>query len=557
MRFRTLCLTATAAAAVSLAACGDEPLAVENLDNPDVERSYSTPDGIEAILRTGFAQILNATHGVTVDNVWLQTLVLSFESYGSVANGGMSQRAALPRTPLDNTRGNQTASGNFRDFAELSKRGRQIANGIAALDRLLANNGSLGSASANSRARAFGFFNLALANGELALMYDSVAVSTPLYGTTDSLNVQAVPPLVGYMDGMAVALAQLDSAEDIAMAGASFELPDEWLRTTGDVTSRDGFVRIVRSTRARLRAGVARTPEERAAVDWAAVEADAAGGIVDDVMLDLSAVAGWGVPWLNQLAVYTGWHMMPPPIIGMADTSGAYEAWLAQDVGSRTQFNIRTPDTRFPSDDLGAASFDEVREAQMANSPAAAEVLPDVYFMNRDPGDDTRGDAWSNSPYDFVRFRSYREARSTGPWPWMTAAEIAMLRAEALIRLGRAAEAVPLINASRTAHGLPPFPAGSTADTPAPGGNACVPQVPAAPSFTTTVCGNLFEAMKWEKRLETLMTGYAQWYVDGRGWGDLAEGTPVMWPVPYQEMDARASSTYNSQVHAPRGTYGF
>ena len=555
MRFRTFCLAATAA--VSLAACGDEPLAVENLDNPDVARSYSTPDGIEAILRTSYAQILNATNGVSIDNIWLQTLVYSFESYGSVANGGMSQRAALPRTPLDNTPGNQTATGNFRDFAELSKRGRQIANGIAALDRLIANSSTLGSPAADARARSFGFFSLALANGELSLMYDSVAVSTPAYGTTDSIAAQAVPPLVGYMDGMAVALSQLDSAEAIATASASFELPADWLRTVDAPTPRDRFVRIIRSTRARLRAGVARTPEERAAVDWSKVEADAAAGIQEDVVLDLNATAGWGVPWLNQLAVYAGWHMMPPPIIGMADTSGAYAAWLGQPIGSRQQFNIRTPDTRFPSDNLGAASPTVVRAAQQANSPVATDVLPSVYFMNRVEGDDTPGDAWANSPYDFVRFRSYRTNSSKGPWIWMAKVEIDMLRAEALMRLGRAAEAVELINASRTAHGLPPFADGSTMDTPAPGGASCVPQVPVGPSFQTTVCGNLFEAMKWEKRLETLMTGYAQWFLDSRGWGDLPQGTPLMWPVPYQEMDARAKTSYNSQVHAPLGTYGF
>ena len=29
-----------------------------------------------------------------------------------------------------------------------------------------------------------------------------------------------------------------------------------------------------------------------------------------------------------------------------------------------------------------------------------------------------------------------------------------------------------------------------------------------------------------------------------RGWGDLPEGTPIQWPVPYQEMDARAEPFY-------------
>ena len=49
----------------------------------------------------------------------------------------------------------------------------------------------------------------------------------------------------------------------------------------------------------------------------------------------------------------------------------------------------------------------------------------------------------------------------------------------------------------------------------------------------------MMEAMKWEKRIETAYTAFAPWYLDGRGWGDLAENTPVFWAVPYQDLQAR------------------
>ena len=562
MKLRNFCLTT--AAVVGLAACSDSPLEVQNLDSPDVERSYSTPDGIEAILKNSFNQILGATHGTTT-SLWIQTQVLSFESYGSVANFGMNLRAALPRNAVDNQPGNVTAAEQQRDFAELSKRGRQIANGIAALYRLLENNSSLGSPAQNARARSFGFFSLGLANGQLALIYDSVGVSTPEYGSTDSIAVQAIPPLIGYQEAMTIALQQLDSAIAIAnepVTGTNgFPLDDSWIRRPGETTtSKDEFVRIVRSLKARLRAGVARTPEERAAVDWAAVVADAAAGITSDVVLDLDANAGWGVPWLNQAAVSAGWHTMPLMIIGMADTSGAYQQWISGAVTGRTPFNIRTPDNRFPSDNLGAATAAQVRTAQIANSPTEDDVLPSIYFRNRPAAEDGEGDAWANSFYEVFRFRNYRKASSTGPWVWMAKTEIDMLRAEGLLRAGpqnNPAAAVTLINASRVPNGLLPFPAGSTRDTPAPGGQSCVPQVPVGPSFTTTACGSLWEAMKWEKRMETVFTGYAQWYIDSRGWGDLAEGTTYMYPVPFQEMQARQKEFYNSVWQAPLGTYGF
>lgn len=132
-----------------------------------------------------------------------------------------------------------------------------------------------------------------------------------------------------------------------------------------------------------------------------------------------------------------------------------------------------------------------------------------------------------------------------------------MLAAEGYIRTDQVALAIPLINRSRTRAGLPSIPTTSSVDTQVPGGNACVPRIPQPPNYTVTACGNILEAMKWEKRLETSFTGYAQWFVDARGWGDLYAGTPLEWPVPYQELFARLRSTYTNTRVAAVGTYGF
>jgi hypothetical protein len=96
--------------------------------------------------------------------------------------------------------------------------------------------------------------------------------------------------------------------------------------------------------------------------------------------------------------------------------------------------------------------------------------------------------------------------------------------------------------------------------------NSCVPRAPIGTSngvTNTPVCGNLFEAMKWEKRMETSFTGWSQWYFDSRGWGDLPEGTPLQYPTPYQEMNARGApfvielGGVGKTDGAPKGTYGF
>jgi hypothetical protein len=140
----------------------------------------------------------------------------------------------------------------------------------------------------------------------------------------------------------------------------------------------------------------------------------------------------------------------------------------------------------------------------------------------------------------------------------MSKVEIDMLAAEGFIRKNDYASAAALINKSRTKAGLPPVTAAVDGGL---SGTACVPHVPTS-AGNVTQCGNLLEAMKWEKRMETAYTGYGQWYFDARGWGDLPEGTPLQWPVPYQEMDARAKPFYSlgglgGPSSASKGTYGF
>jgi len=122
--------------------------------------------------------------------------------------------------------------------------------------------------------------------------------------------------------------------------------------------------------------------------------------------------------------------------------------------------------------------------------------------------------------------------------PFFTKAELDMLEAEGHIRKSNFAAAAALINKTRTANGLDAITA-LDGTSPVPGGAACVPKVP---SGTTVSCGNMMEAMKYEKRIETNMTHFAPWFLDGRGWGDIAEGTGICWAPPYEDLQARGRS---------------
>lgn len=555
MKLRHLWVAAIATASLAgMSGCkSDEALGVKNLNNPDVGRAFATPDGVENVLKNGFLQIFQATHG-TSTALWPAAQATALESYGSVANFGLAQRGAIPRSVIDNTRGNPTAAENFRDFQQLFLRGRLISNAIGAFNVQLKSGASIGTSLQDQRARSFGYFAMGMANGEGAMMYDSIAVVTPELGSAD------IPAFSGYKDAMSAALLQVDSAIAIATreraknGNVSGYLPVDWMRTT-TLTSLDDYIRMMRSMKARMRAGNARNPAERAAVDWAAVLSDAQSGIQADWVLDLNANLGWSAAWLNQMAVSTGWSGMTPAIIGMADTTGGYANWVSLERGARAPFLIISPDARFPQG--------TTRTAQTSNSPALSANLPSVYFRARTAGEDAPGEAYGISFYDHVRFTSYRQGSLIGKWLWMSRTENDMLVAEALIKLGRAAEAVPLVNRTRVINGLPPYPDAASRAPAQPTGSAtsCVPRTPTGPSGSLE-CGTFFEGVKWEKRMETLFTGWSQWFFDSRGWNDLPAGSPLMYPVPYQEMDARQKPFYNGLVGDPiwqaaGNTYGF
>jgi hypothetical protein len=547
---RTLLVSGVVAAG-ALAACSDQ-LAVENKNAPDVARANSTPLGVEAIVSKLAQQIHQGMYGSTT-NLLPGVTVMAFESASQLGNFGMGTRSALPREPIANNRGNSTEAENFRTFDHLSRNARSAADALTSLNKFVEVGTTLGSPARDARARSFGYFNLGHAMGHVALFYDSTAIVKP------GIAPGEIPPLSGANDVMAAAIEMLDSALAIAESPAAtsgtngWPIPADWVASPdGPGPSLDEWKRIIRSYRARFRANIGRTPAEHDAANWDAILADATNGITKDFLIGMTSSNGWSNSYWSQSAVSVGWSQASPFIIGMADTTGAYASWLSVPVDQRQPFLIRTPDKRFPAG--------EDRTAQQAASPGLFPPAGSpLHFKNRPAGDDIPGFPWGTSFYDAIyRYGDYRANSSRGNNPIITKAEVDLLAAEAMIRKGQIAGAAALIDKYRVPNGLPALSGVVTTATQAvPGGNACVPRVPQAPGFTTLACGNIMEAMKWEKRMETMLNGYAVWYLDSRGWGDLAVDTPLDYPVPYQEMDARGLPFYNSQRGAAAGTYGF
>jgi SusD family. len=495
--------------------------------------------------------------------VALMGMVQSFEDFSSLSNNCMGQRVTIPRPGNDNTIGNGCGAEQQKVYSYMNEVNRVASSVLATLNKP---GFTLGSSNQDNRAKAFAQFLRGISLGYAALVYDSSAV------VDEKTDAQDPGTLKGYQDVALAAEDALQKAIDFTNAtgtGANgFPLPGSWIPSTTTFDKVE-FTKLIRSYRARIRANVARTPAERAAVDWAAVIADAQNGITANHDNITNTVSGPFNGLVDQVYSYGTWHQMTPFIAGMADTSGAFASWIAKPLAQRGadgSFFMVTPDQRWPQ---GLTRAAQQADFALSQCNGAAQTCK-RYFVNRPAGNDPPSSpTWGLSNYDHARWWSWRTAGDAGSarngkLVFMTLAEMNLLEAEGQYRKNNFAAAAALINKTRTANGgLPPVTA-LDATTLVPGGNACVPKVPVGPGFNTVACGTMFEALKWEKRNETAYTGFMQWFMDGRGWGDLPEGTPLEWAPPYQDLQARGRT--GAQIYslggglpfsAAKGTYGY
>ncbi|MEP7247114.1 MAG: hypothetical protein ABI885_25990 [Gammaproteobacteria bacterium] len=546
---------AALAAAVGLGAC-DKQLVVGNPNSGETQRVIGTPGDAEALISSYYKRWYTGVYSSTTDLEGMAN-IFGMMNYSSLANNCQNSHAPFTNASNGNSPGNVCAGEQSRIYFVLGEVNRVAANLLTEMDKT---DGKLdfGTVARNARARAFAEFLRGISIGYIALVHDSVAVVSSGQKGDDPGK------LVSYSVAMDSAYAALQRAIDAASPATStsddgFPIPTTWIPSVNPTSSAE-FVRLVRSYRARLRANVARTAAERAAANWSLIIADAQNGFTADHQIVTTSTFST-MSWRKQYESFGLWHQMPPFIIGMADVSGSYAAWLAQPLGDRGSGNngffMVTPDLRWPQGGNRAA-----QQADFAASSCAGVAQTcKRYFVNRIAGNDQfAGLAFGSSNYDFVRFHSWvtkgdAGSGGQGPVTVFAKAELDLLAAEGFIRTGQYASAAPLINATRTANGLPAITV-FDGTTPVPGtsGNtgSCVPKVPMG-AGNALICGNMMEAMKWEKRMETAYVAYMPWFLDNRGWGDLAQDTPLFWAVPYQDLQARGtaiSALYGAGVGA-------
>ena len=306
-----------------------------------------------------------------------------------------------------------------------------------------------------------------------------------------------------------------------------FNTGSDWI--FGLTLSSAEMAQFANSMVARYMTQVARSREERAAVNWNEVLSRMDAGITDDFILvgDDDGTREWSaMHFYGQNG--TTWSRADYRTIGASDEAGGYDAWLATPLLDRLVFDISTSDRRIVGDPVDLTVDGKYFQYQGNNGPFPS----------------SRG-TYHYSSHNHMRWQEYNAEGANGPMPFMLMAEMDMLRAEALLRTGGSTATVEtLINNTRVANGELPAISGNAVGAP-------------ADEHSMDAGASLWALMKYEKRIECFQTAGGLAYFDDRGWGDLVQNTLIHFPIPGKELETLALVRYTfgggGDGSAPKG----
>jgi hypothetical protein len=482
--------------AVLAAAC--QGLEVTNPNRPDRLRATRQPTATESFVASAFRTWWPV--GGHDDYPSWAFSTMAHEITSGFADFGQLELSAEPRSAWNNSPVNARNDVTETPWYDLYSALSSVNDALIAIDSGLV----IVDAARTARTRTVGKFLQGIAHGYLGLYFDSAFVADEKLAVDTITNPQLKP----YPEVITAAIAQLDAA--IASAGqTNFTLPvDSWLFAA---MSHDVFVRLANSFAARLLVYSARTRAERAAVNWAEVIRRIDAGITSD----FAPVAQPDILWDDWKRLNARLRTAGRPsdfgrpsywLVGPADSTNGFVNWVATPVENRQPFQLRTRDRRI----------------QGAGGPSTPGRY--VGFNQNNIFAASRG-TYRFSWYYFLRYGT-GDTWQNGPQPAMLVSEMDLLKAEGLIRLGRADEAVPLINKTRVANGsLPPVTIDGPPDEP-----GCVPRK------LNGQCGSLWDALRYEKRIEGVGVSGVIAFFDSRGWQTLPQYTILQLPVPGREL---------------------
>lgn len=518
------------ALAGSLGACLDLDVANENL--PDRRRALSNPSDVESILGlstwrrwyTPMHSLANvavpfptisgemANTAVTMGVHWSQDPPIAY------VNDELATQVWMPRHGYDQW--SQCISNANDALAQLNEGMKIVEGGQDNTDRAWAWGKLWQGICIGYLANFLDRFPLATEDSVLPVRWEELAewersqMTEPNSIRNLSIGIQAIEDAIERME-----------------TGAQWTLPTTWV--PGQQYSNQQIIELAHTMIARILIYSARTPQEREAVDWNKVLYHTERGLTYD----------WG-PILENgqitdpsyLARLTPVNPNSPPsnqfrasylLIGPADQSGGYQEWIAtQPREDAVRFLIVTPDRRItgPEPTTNGSYFQ--------------------YTTNTNGFTTARGQQhWSY--YRWWRRRNEQNAdHLTGHFALATADENRLYRAEAMLRLGRLQEAADLINVTRTRAQQvgtevydPNLPPVTPAGVPEVNGE-CVPR------RADGTCGDLLDALMYERDIELTGIEPTRSWMDRRGFGQLRDGVWLELPIPARYLSSLGVPVY-------------
>jgi starch-binding outer membrane protein, SusD/RagB family len=387
------------------------------------------------------------------------------------------------------------------------------------------------------RAQAFAKFMQGLSWGYSALMFDQAMVipDDEPFPITNEEGRERIIPSAAVLEA---ALEAFDAARTIVQANPGITFPSRsasslWFGTPATMTSEQ-FLQLINTMSARLIVLNARTPEERAQVDWQRILQLTANGVTSDVEVQLDANRS-SLLYLsaqNETPGCISCFRWDTRLVGQSDISGAYQAWIASEIADRNRFNIVTPDRRI----TGPTPTDAGAYTRWLATDGCCQATRGLYYR---------------SAYQWRRHAHREGVQDTGYQQgvarFATVDENRLYQAEAHLHLNNLEQARDLINVTRTrSHTLPDgvtypgLPPATVAGAPhsAPGADDCVPRTDSG------ACGNLHVVLRYERMIENAGIDSVRGYADSRGFGLLPTGSYYHLPVPANEAVALEMDIY-------------
>jgi hypothetical protein len=525
---------------VLIAASGCQDLDVVNTNDPDRGRALQNPADLQALVGGGFNIWYLRSHSSSASNLFMN-YATEFTSTTNV--WGYWTEAQEPRGPHGNLVSIAAGIGPWgpRHFwgsmLEVASSADDLLRAVKEDNVVLLIDG----VDQTTRAVAFAKFLQGLAWGYMSIIYDQTMV-IPETGPFPITVEEGVENLRPASEALTMALAALDEAKSLAQTNQivfpSRSASNIWFGTPTEFTSPE-FVRLINTIQARLIVLNARTPAERAQVDWNRILQLTAAGLTEDfeIQLDATRADTLYLQAQDETPGCLSCYRWDNRLIGQADISGAYQAWVQAPLTGpsgtvvRTRFNITTPDRRI----TGPSPTSAGAYTRWLSSDGAFQASRQPYFR---------------SAYQWRR-HAHRQGlsalRETGFNQGLsriaTVDENNLFRAEALYYTGDLAGAAELINITRTrSHtlpdgvtypGLPPV----TADG-VPQSDDCVPRTDSG------ACGNLLVALRYERMIENAGLDAIRGWADSRAFGLLPDGSYYELPIPANELDAFGMQLY-------------